>query len=72
MSRCGLPTGLVWLSERKQSPSKLFQGDTLSPNKVKQKKNRFSGIFYTFYGQRSVTAAWATRSPLSIRCIFTP
>ena len=35
MSRCGLPTGLVWLSERKQSPNKLFQGDTLSPNKVK-------------------------------------
>ena len=36
MSRCGLPTGLVWLSERKQSPNKLFKGDTLSPNKVKQ------------------------------------
>ena len=36
MSRCGLPTGLVWLSESKKSPNKLFQGDTLSPNKVKQ------------------------------------
>ena len=36
MSRCGLPTGLVWLSEKKQSPNKLFQGDTLSPNKVKR------------------------------------
>ena len=29
MSQCGLPTGLVWLSERKQSPNKLFQGDTM-------------------------------------------
>ena len=29
------------------------------------KKNRFSGIFSTFYGQRSVTAAWATPSPWS-------
>ena len=38
MSQCGLPTGLVWLSERKQSPNKLFQRDTLSPNKVKHKK----------------------------------
>ena len=35
MSQCGLPMGLVWLSKRKQSPNKLFQGDTLSPNKVK-------------------------------------
>ena len=28
--------------------------------------------FFTFYGQRSVTAAWATRSPWSILKIFNP
>ena len=33
----------------------------------KRKKNRFFGRFFSaFYGQRSVTAAWATRSPWSI------
>ena len=30
------------------------------------KKNRFSGIFSSFYGQHSVTAAWTTPSPWSI------
>ena len=51
MSRCGLPTGLVWLSERKQSPNKSFQGDTLRSSKnlsepiLGVKKN----IFYTFF-----------------------
>ena len=30
------------------------------------KKKWFSGVFSSFYGQRSVTAAWATRSPWSI------
>ena len=44
MSRCGLPTGLVWLSERKQSPNKLFQGDKLSPNKVKLNFSNFGGV----------------------------
>ena len=29
-------------------------------------KNQVILIFFTFYGQRSVTAAWATRSPWSI------
>ena len=31
-----------------------------------RKKGDFSDIFSTFYGQRSVTAAWATLSPWSI------
>ena len=30
------------------------------------KKNLFWGIFSSFYGQHSVTAAWATPSPWSI------
>ena len=30
------------------------------------KKSRFFGRFSAFYGQHSVTAAWATRSPWSI------
>ena len=35
-----------------------------------RKKNDFSGRFSAFYGQRSVTAAWATRSPWSIHFYF--
>ena len=35
-----------------------------------RKKSRFFSDFSTFYGQRSVTAAWATRSPLSIFSLF--
>jgi len=31
-----------------------------------RKKGDFSDVFSAFYGQRSVTAAWATRSPWSI------
>ena len=31
-----------------------------------RKKGDFSYVFSAFYGQRSVTAAWATRSPWSI------
>ena len=31
-----------------------------------EEKNLFSGVFSSFYGQRSVTAAWATCSPWSI------
>ena len=31
-----------------------------------KKKTDFSDVFSAFYGQRSVTAAWATRSPWSI------
>ena len=30
------------------------------------KKGRFSGVISSFYGQRSVTAVWATPSPCSI------
>ena len=30
------------------------------------KKSRFSSVFSTFYGQHSITAFWATRSPWSI------
>ena len=32
-----------------------------------RKKGDFSDVFSAFYGQRSVTAAWATRSPWSIK-----
>ena len=35
-----------------------------------QKNSEFSAVFSVFYGQRSVTAAWATRSPWSIPAIF--
>ena len=35
-----------------------------------RKKCVFFGRFYAFYGQRSVTAAWATRSPWSISDIL--
>ena len=35
-----------------------------------RKKNVFSGRFSAFYGQRSVTAAWPTRSPWSIDSNF--
>ena len=31
-----------------------------------RKKGDFSDVFSDFYGQRSVTAAWGTRSPWSI------
>ena len=31
-----------------------------------RKKGDFSDVFSAFYGQRSVMAAWATRSPWSI------
>ena len=31
-----------------------------------RKKGDFSDVFSAFYGQHSVTAAWATRSPWSI------
>ena len=31
-----------------------------------RKKGDFSDVFSAFYGQRLVTAAWATRSPWSI------
>ena len=31
-----------------------------------RKKGDFSDVFSAFYGQRSVTAAWAIRSPWSI------
>ena len=31
-----------------------------------RKKGDFSDVFSAFYGQRSLTAAWATRSPWSI------
>ena len=31
-----------------------------------RKKSEFSAVFSSFHGQRSVTAAWATRSPWSI------
>ena len=31
-----------------------------------RKKGDFSDVFSAFYDQRSVTAAWATRSPWSI------
>ena len=34
-----------------------------------RKKTDFFGRFSAFYGQRSVTAAWATGSPWSIFCI---
>ena len=34
------------------------------------KKTDFSDVFSVFYSQRSVTAAWATRSPWSIICNF--
>ena len=42
-----------------------------------RQKNVFFGHFYAFYGQRSVTAGWATRSPRSIlkqilMCILLP
>ena len=36
-----------------------------------KKKRGFFGRFSAFYGQRSVTAAWATRSPWSILLVFT-
>ena len=35
-----------------------------------KKKRWFFGRFSDFYGQRSVTAAWATRSPWSIFLLF--
>ena len=35
-----------------------------------RKKGDFSNVFSAFYGQRSVTAAWATRSPWSIPQLF--
>ena len=35
-----------------------------------RKKGDCFGRFYAFYGQRSVTAAWATRSPWSIQICF--
>ena len=35
-----------------------------------EKKQNFRPFFNAFYGQRSVTAAWATRSPWSIYHIF--
>ena len=37
-----------------------------------KKKRWFFGRFSAFYGQRLVTAAWATRSPWSILKIFNP
>ena len=37
-----------------------------------RKKGDFSDVFSAFYGQRSVTAAWATRSPCSIFVKNTP
>ena len=38
---------------------------------ILRKKCVFFGRFYAFYGQRSVTAAWATRSPWSISFLQT-
>ena len=35
-----------------------------------KKKRGFFSVFSTFYGLRSVTAIWATRSPWSIICII--
>ena len=35
-----------------------------------EKNTDFSAVFSAFYGQLSVTAAWATRSPWSIVCIL--
>ena len=35
-----------------------------------RKKGDFSSVFSAFYGQRSVTAAWVTRSPWSILNTF--
>ena len=35
-----------------------------------RKKGDFLDVFSAFYGQRSVTAAWATRSPWSISALF--
>ena len=43
-----------------------FLGNFFFPLKKKVIFERF----FTFYGQRSVTAAWATRSPWSIQPIF--
>ena len=54
------------------------QNDFLTPCTMRQhggwkkyKKNLFSSDLSTFYGQRLVTAAWATRSPWSIDIIMT-
>ena len=35
-----------------------------------KKKGDFLDVFSAFYGQRSVTASWATRSPWSIFSVF--
>ena len=39
-------------------------------SRLGQKKVIFRTFFSAFYGQRSVTAAWATRSPWSIIVVF--
>ena len=44
----------------------LIRGEDICKKKYFYLKSWFSDVFSSFYGQRSVTAAWATRSPGSI------
>ena len=49
---------------------KVGEKQKAKKKRKREKKRWFSSDFFTFYGQCSVTAAWATRSPWSILFFF--
>ena len=59
---CFLPTSGK-LTRLKICIPQYFDITMQTKTKNLRTKNRFSGVFSSFYGQRSVTAAWATPSP---------
>ena len=70
MSQCGTVLG-TWLSTSPQVVNLRFAVNGAEPMKpILLFSGFFSDVFSAFYGQRLITAAWATRSPWSILFLF--